>query len=62
MRKNIMRTPKEKEKIVIRYLNGESAAELAREIETDKCMIHKWTKKYQTDGLEGLKSRTGKNQ
>ena len=41
-----MRTPKEKKQIVKRFLNGESAIKLA--------------KKYKTNGIDGLKSQTGK--
>lgn len=56
----IMRTPEEKEKIVKRYLNGESAAKLASEIESTDKMIREWTRKYQENGIESLKSKTGK--
>jgi len=58
--KKKMRTPEEKEQIVKRYLNGETAVKLAKEIETDRSKIYEWTKKYEKDGLEGLKSKTGK--
>ena len=60
MRKNIMRTPEEKEKIIKRFLNGESAVKLAREIGVDRGKIYLWNKKYEKDGIEGLKSQTGK--
>ncbi len=61
MRKNNMRTPEEKERIVIRFLNGESAIKLANEFETDRHRIYNWVNKYQSEGLEGLKSKTGKH-
>jgi len=56
-----MRTYKEKEKIVKRYLNGESAVKLAKEINTTDKMIREWTQKYEKNGLNGLKSNTGKH-
>ena len=39
MRKNNMKTPQEKEIIVKRYLNGESAAKLSDEYEISKKRI-----------------------
>lgn len=60
MGKKIMRTPEEKEKIIKRFLNGESAIKLAREIGTDRTKIYVWAKKYEKDGIKGLKSQTGK--
>ena len=56
----IMRAPETKEKIVKRYLNGESAVKLADEIESTDKMIREWTRKYKQNGLEGLKSKSGK--
>ena len=56
----IMRTANEKEKIVKRYLNGESATKLAREINSTIKMVLEWTYKYEKDGIYGLKSNTGK--
>ena len=57
----IMRSPEDKEKIVKRYLNGESAVKLASEIDSTDKMIREWTNKYLRKGLEGLKSKTGKS-
>ena len=57
----IMRTTKEKEKIVKRYLNGESATKLAKEIESTGKVIREWTRKYEKSGIDGLKSKTGKH-
>lgn len=57
----IMRSPEDKEKIVKRYLNGESAVKLASEIDSTDKMIREWTNKYLRKGLEGLKSNTGKS-
>ena len=55
-----MRTSEEKEQIVKRFLNGESAIKLAKEIETDRSKIYEWAKKYEKEGLKGLISKTGK--
>lgn len=57
---NNMRTPEEKELIIKRYLKGESAIQLAREYEIERSMLYRWLKKYKNEGLEGLKSKTGK--
>ena len=56
-----MKTPKEKEKIVKKYLDGESAIKIAKENDIDRGRIYKWTKKYQEEGLSGLHSKAGKN-
>ena len=61
MRKNNMKTPQEKEIIVKRYLNGESAAKLSDEYEISKKRIYIWLNKYNENGIEGLKSQTGKH-
>lgn len=55
-----MKTPEEKEKIVKRYLSGESATKLSKEYNLDKKRIYEWLKKYEKDGINGLKSKTGK--
>lgn len=60
MRKNNMKTPEEKEKIVKRYLSGEPAIKLSKEYNLDKKRIYEWLKKYEKDGINGLKSQTGK--
>lgn len=57
---NNMRTVEEKEFIVKRYLNGESAVLLTNEYELPAKLIYKWIKKYETYGIDGLKSQTGK--
>jgi len=56
-----MRTLKDKEKIVKRYLNGESATKLANEINTTDKTIREWTRKYEKEGFDGLRSKTGKS-
>ena len=59
--KNIMRTPEEKERIVKRYFNGESPQKLSKEIGASRRLIYSWINKYEEKGIEGLKSKTGKN-
>ncbi len=61
MSKNNMKSPEEKEIIVKRYLNGESAMKLADEYGIDRIRIYRWLKKYEINGIEGLKSNTGKH-
>ena len=58
--KSVMKTPEEKEKIVKRYLNGESAISLTREFNLPNKLIYRWIDKYNSDGYEGLKSKIGK--
>ena len=55
-----MRTPEEKEVIIKRFFNGESVVKLAKEICTDRRLIYSWIRKYEQDGINGLKSKTGK--
>lgn len=61
MRKNNMKTPKEKEIIVKKYFNGESITKLADKNGIGKRQIYHWVEKYQENGIEGLKSNTGKH-
>ena len=58
--KNEMRTPEEKEIIVKEYLNGETATKLTNKYNLPDKLIYRWIKKYENNGLEGLKSQTGK--
>ena len=60
MKKNNMKTPEEKEIIVKRYINGESATKLANEFNVARRQIYHWIKKYEEKGLDGLISNTGK--
>ena len=59
-RKNNMKTSKEKEFIVKRYLNGESATKLSNEYNVCYKSIYRWLDKYIKLGIDGLKSNTGK--
>ena len=58
---NNMRTPEEKEKIVKEYLNGVSATELTNKYNLANKLIYRWIKKYKKNGINGLKSNTGKS-
>ena len=59
--KNNMRTPEEKEKIILEYFDsGKGAIEFSRYIGIDRKQLWKWIKKYIEQGIDGLKSRTGK--
>lgn len=60
-KKNLIRTPEEKEKIVLEYLNGKvgyRAVAAANEIH--ESIFYVWIKKYQESGIDGLRSQTGK--
>ncbi len=58
---NNMRSAKEKEKIVMYYLSGHSLTETKKKytINHDET-FYRWLRKYQENGIEGLKSKTGK--
>ena len=59
--KNNMRTPEEKEKIILEYFDsGKGAIEFSRYIGIDRKQLWKWIKKDIEQGIDGLKSRTGK--
>ena len=59
--KNIMRTPEEKEKIVLEYLNNnKSFIMLANKYSTTRNVIRKWKDIYLEKGIDGFESKTGK--
>lgn len=58
--KNIMRSPEEKEQIVL-FAKANGIRETGRYYSIDRRTIYAWLVKYQQNGLEGLKSKTGKN-
>ena len=59
--KNNMRTPEEKEKIILEYFDsGKGAIEFSRYIGIERKQLWRWIKKYREQGINGLKSRTGK--
>ena len=49
--KNKMRTPEEKELIVQKYFNGESATDLTNEYNLSSKLIYRWIKKYEKNPL-----------
>ena len=57
---NRMRTPEEKEKILKDYLNGMGISAIVKKYQVRDFMTYRWLKKYKEEGLEGLKSKTGK--
>ena len=53
--KNIMRTPKEKEDIVLEYLDGRiSTRAIAAKYGTTQGVFNKWLKRYRENGIKGL--------
>ena len=60
--KNIMRTPEEKEKLVLEYLDSKVGyRKFAESNNIYPSTFGKWIKLYRERGIEGLKSKTGKN-
>ena len=59
--KNNMLSANEKEKIVKKYLSGESPTKLSKEYNFAKRQLYYWVEKYQNNGVDGLKSNTGKS-
>lgn len=59
---NNMRSAEEKEKIVNYYLSGHGISEIKKKFNIEhEYTFYRWLKKYQKDGIEGLKSKTGKS-
>ena len=59
--KNTMRSPEEKEQIVLKCINENMPyAKVGKEIGVSKSVVRKWVLVYQKSGLEGLKSKTGR--
>jgi len=58
---NNMRMPKEKEKIVKEYLLGKIGfRSICSKYNISNSVLWHWIKKYEKEGLDGLKSQTGK--
>ena len=57
---NNMRTPEEKEKILKEYISGTGISIIAQKYNVRNFLIYRWLKKYNENGIEGLKSKTGK--
>ncbi len=62
-KKNVMRTPEEKEAIVLEYLNDKhpSYRKTADKYGIAGSTFKEWKKAYLEFGIEGLKSKTGKS-
>ena len=59
--KNNMRTTEEKEKIVLEYLNTrQSMSDLCSKYDIYISNLKRWIRSYKKVGIEGLKSKTGK--
>ena len=62
MRKNIMRTPEEKEKLILEMINnGYGFHTMNKKYDISKSVLSKWYYSYKESGIEGLKSNTGKH-
>lgn len=60
--KNIMRTPKEKEKLILEYFDSKVGyRKFAESKDIHPSILAKWIKLYRENGIEGLKSKTGKS-
>ena len=59
--KNNMRSLSEKEQIVLRCIRDNIPfCSIGRELGISDTVISKWVRAYEKDGIEGLKSKTGK--
>ena len=62
MRRNIMRTPEEKEKIILEMINnGYGFHTMSKKYDISKSVLSKWYYSYKGKGIEGLKSNTGRH-
>lgn len=60
-RKNNMRSLSEKEQIVLRCINEDIPfKKIGDELGISDTTISKWVRAYEKDGIDGLKSKTGK--
>ena len=58
--KNVMRTPEEKEKLVLEYFDSKVGyRKFAESKNIYPSIFIKWIKIYRENGIEGLKSKTG---
>lgn len=61
-KKNVKRSPEEKEQLVLEYLKGTTGYKsIARLHNISSRLMHTWIEQYQAHGIEGLKSKTGKH-
>lgn len=62
MRKNNMRTIEEKESMVKEMINKNiSISEMSRKYNISTSVLSRWLYSYKDNGIEGLKSKTGKH-
>lgn len=62
MKKNIMRTPEEKEKIILEMISDKVGFHtISKRYNISKSSISKWYYAYKENGIDGLKSNTGKS-
>ena len=54
-KKQTILSVKTKEKIIKRYLNGESPMKLSKEYDFTRQHFYVWLKRYQENGIDGLK-------
>ena len=61
-RKFTIRSPEEKEAIILEYLNSHhgSTRKTAEKYGINRNVLRRWIKKYRENGIEGLKNKTGK--
>ena len=61
-KKNVMRTPEEKEKLVLEYLNSNIGIMIfALDHDINRGLFRRWVNKYQKFGIDGLKSHKKNN-
>ena len=60
-KKNMMRTPEEKEQIVLEYLQDKnpSGRKIAAKYDISYSLFCYWLRNYRESGIDGLKSKTG---
>lgn len=61
-KKNTMRSPEEKEAIILEYFNDKHASyrKTAAKYDLSPRRFETWIKKYREQGIDGLRSQTGK--
>ena len=61
-KKNTMRSPEEKEAIILEYFNDKHASyrKIAAKYDLSPRRFETWIKKYREQGIDGLRSQTGK--
>ena len=57
--KNVMRSPEEKEKILLE-IRDNGVRKTAEKYNISRALLQKWNFKYHKSGIDGLKSQTGK--